>query len=61
LLAACQGIDFQAPLQTGVEARKAYALVREVSPVVHVDRPLAPDISAVAELIAAGKFQKLLA
>ena len=61
LLAACQGIDFQAPLQTGVEARKAYALVREVSPVVHVDRPLAPDISAVAGLIAAGKFQKLLA
>ncbi len=60
-LAACQGIDLQAPLRTGVEARKAYALVREVSSVVHVDRSLAPDISAVAQLIAEGNFQKLLA
>jgi histidine ammonia-lyase len=60
LLAACQGIDFQAPLQTGVEARKAYALVRAVSPVVDKDRALAPDIAAVAQLVASGKFQELL-
>ena len=60
LLAACQGIDFHAPLKTGTEARKAHALVREASPVVHTDRPLAPDINAVSELIARGEFQKLL-
>ena len=60
LLAACKGIDFQAPLQTGVEARKAYALVRAVSPVVDKDRALAPDIAAVAQLVASGKFQELL-
>jgi histidine ammonia-lyase len=60
LLAACQGIDFQAPLQTGVEARKAYALVRAVSAVVDKDRALAPDIAAVAQLVASGKFQELL-
>jgi histidine ammonia-lyase len=60
LLAACQGIDFQAPLQTGVEARKAYALVRSVSPVVDKDRALAPDIAAVAQLVAKGEFQNVL-
>ncbi len=60
LLAACQGIDFQAPLQTGVEARKAYALVRTVSRVVDKDRALAPDIAAVAQLVAKGEFQNVL-
>jgi histidine ammonia-lyase len=60
LLAACQGIDFQAPLQTGVEARKAYALVRSVSRVVDKDRALAPDIAAVAHLVAKGEFQNIL-
>jgi histidine ammonia-lyase len=60
LLAACQGIDFHAPLKTGAEARKAQALVRAASPVVHKDRSLAPDINAVAEIVARGEFQKLL-
>ncbi|HEV2182466.1 MAG TPA: histidine ammonia-lyase [Candidatus Acidoferrales bacterium] len=60
LLAACQGIDFQAPLQTGVEARKAYALVRSISRVVDKDRALAPDIAAVAQLVAKGEFQTIL-
>ncbi|HEV2615370.1 MAG TPA: histidine ammonia-lyase [Candidatus Acidoferrales bacterium] len=60
LLAACQGIDFQAPLQTGVEARKAYALVRAVSAVVDKDRALAPDIAAVAQMVAKGEFQNIL-
>ena len=60
LLAACQGIDFQAPLQTGVEARKAYALVRSVSRVVDKDRALAPDIAAVAQLVAKGELQNIL-
>ncbi|MHB8754511.1 MAG: histidine ammonia-lyase [Candidatus Acidiferrales bacterium] len=60
LLAACQGIDFQAPLRTGVEARKAYALVRSVSAVVHADRVLAPDIAAVAKMVAKGEFQEIL-
>jgi histidine ammonia-lyase len=60
LLAAAQGIDFQAPLQTGPEARKAYELVRSVSPVVAKDRALAPDISAVSEQIKRCDFQKIL-
>lgn len=60
LLAAAQGIDFHSPLQTGTEARKAFALVRSVSPVVERDRALAPDIAAIAQVVASGKFQKLL-
>lgn len=60
LLAAAQGIDFHSPLQTGTEARKAFALVRSVSPVVEKDRALALDIAAVAQVVASGKFQKLL-
>ncbi|MFZ0738376.1 MAG: histidine ammonia-lyase [Candidatus Acidiferrales bacterium] len=56
LLSACQGIDLLAPLRTGAEARKAQGLVRSVSKFVSEDRSLAADISAVASLIAAGKF-----
>ena len=60
LLAACQGIDLLAPLHTGAEAQRAYELVRVVSAQLDADRPLAPDINAVASFIAAASFQKLL-
>jgi histidine ammonia-lyase len=60
LLAACQGIDLLAPLQTGTEARKAQQLVRAASPFVHEDRSLAADIGAVARLIGDAKFSSLL-
>jgi histidine ammonia-lyase len=59
-LAAAQGIDFHAPLQTGLETRKAYTLVRSVSAVVEKDRALAPDIAAVAEKIERGDFQRVI-
>jgi len=60
LLAACQGIDFHAPLKTGGEALKAHALVRAVSARVDADRSLAPDIEAVAIQIADEAFARLL-
>jgi histidine ammonia-lyase len=60
LLAACQGIDFHAPLKTGGEALKAHALVRELSPHVEADRSLAADIEAVAIRIAENAFADLL-
>jgi histidine ammonia-lyase len=41
-------------------AEKAHDLVRSVSPRLDADRPLSPDIGAVARLIAEGAFQKLL-
>jgi histidine ammonia-lyase len=60
LLCACQGIDLLAPLQTGTLAKKAYDAVRAASPKVSADRPLAPDISAVATLVAQGAIAKIL-
>jgi histidine ammonia-lyase len=60
LLAACQGIDFLAPLRTGAEARRAYDVVRSLSKSVDHDRSLAPDIGAVAQAIVEGRFSTLL-
>ena len=60
LLAACQGIDFLAPLRPGVEARRAYDVVRSLSRRVDADRSLAPDIEAVSEAIVTGRFSDLL-
>jgi histidine ammonia-lyase len=60
LLAACQGIDFLAPLQCGPETLKAYEIVRSISPRVDVDRSLASDIEAVSRAIADGQFAALL-
>lgn len=60
LLCACQGIDLLAPLQTGRLAKKAYELVRNVSPKVLADRPLAPDINAVAHLVVRGTIARVL-
>jgi histidine ammonia-lyase len=60
LLCACQGIDLLAPLQTGNLARKAQQAVRAISPKVTADRPLAPDINAVAALVSSGTFASLL-
>jgi histidine ammonia-lyase len=60
LLCACQGIDLLAPLQTGTLARKAYQAVRTKSPVLSVDRPLAPDIEAVSTLVAEGTISGIL-
>ncbi len=60
LLAACQGIDFLAPLAPGPETREAYGLVRAKSARVDADRSLAPDIEAVATEVALGAFSTLL-
>jgi histidine ammonia-lyase len=60
LLCACQGIDLLAPLQTGPLAKKAHDAVRAASPKVTADRPLAPDINAVAALVNLGAIAKIL-
>jgi histidine ammonia-lyase len=60
LLCACQGIDLLAPLQTGALAKKAYEAVRAASPKVTADRPLAPDINAIAALVNQGAIAKIL-
>ena len=60
LLCACQGIDLLAPLQTGILARQAHAVVRNLSPKVVEDRPLAGDIESVAAAIAGRTIASLL-
>jgi histidine ammonia-lyase len=60
LLSACQGLDLLTPLRTGVEAQKAYAIVRAESKMVDADRSLAPDIRAMERKIAAGAFSEIL-
>jgi histidine ammonia-lyase len=56
LLAAAQGVEFLAPLQPGVGVRAAREFVRSLSPRLRDDRPLAPDIEAVAEAISDGSL-----
>jgi histidine ammonia-lyase len=60
LLCASQGIELLAPLQTGTLAKKALATIRAASPRVVEDRPLAPDIEAIAAKIADGTFSAIL-
>src|SRR6202162_3009511 len=60
LLCACQGIDLLSPLQTGAVAMKAYKAVRAASSQLAADRPLAPDINAVANLLLGDTFSKII-
>jgi histidine ammonia-lyase len=56
LLAACQGVEFLAPLEPGAGARAAHDFVRSLSPTVMEDRTLAPDIELVATAICSGEL-----
>ena len=60
LLCACQGIDLLAPLQTGALAKKAYDAVRLRAPKLVEDRPLAPDMNAIADLVTSGAIARVL-
>jgi histidine ammonia-lyase len=52
LMCACQAIDLLAPLVTSAPLARVHALVRSHVPTLEVDRPSAPDIAAVTDLIA---------
>jgi histidine ammonia-lyase len=56
LLAGAQGVEFLAPLEPGAGVRATRAAVRELSPRLRDDRPLAPDIEAVATAIRDGSL-----
>ncbi len=60
LLAAAQGLDFRAPLETGTALRPAHAEIRRRAAFLQQDRPLAPDIAAVADLLGEGWFFETL-
>jgi histidine ammonia-lyase len=56
LLAGAQGVEFLAPLEPGVGVRATHAFVRSLSPRLGDDRPLGPDIEAVADAIRDGSL-----
>jgi histidine ammonia-lyase len=56
LLAGAQAVEFHAPLEPGTGGRSARAAVRELSPRLRDDRPLAGDIEAVAGAIRDGSL-----
>jgi len=56
-LCASLAIDFLAPLETSAPLAGVHARVRRAVPPLADDRPPAPDVSAVAELIASGALE----
>lgn len=56
LLAACQGIDFRAPLKSSPLLEQAKENVRSAVPFYDQDRYFAPDIEKIKQLITAGTF-----
>jgi histidine ammonia-lyase len=60
LLAACQGIDFRAPLKTSQLLEEAKALVRKEVPFYDQDRYFAPDIKKAQDLVQSCAFNHLV-
>ena len=54
LLAAAQGIDFRRPLTTSEPLEEVHAEIRRIADPWDQDRVFAPDIDAVADLVARG-------
>ncbi|HSM39051.1 MAG TPA: histidine ammonia-lyase [Candidatus Limnocylindrales bacterium] len=55
-LCAAQGLDYRHPLRPGGGVARAHERVRSLVPHVTEERPPAPDIAAVAELLRAGEL-----
>jgi histidine ammonia-lyase len=56
-LCACQAIDFLAPLETSAPLARVHTRIRAAVPTLTEDRPPAPDVEAVAGLIASGAIE----
>jgi histidine ammonia-lyase len=61
ILCACQAIDLLAPLTTSPTLERVHARVRTIVPALTADRPPAPDIDAIAEMIASGALEIAIA
>ncbi|HXY60685.1 MAG TPA: histidine ammonia-lyase [Chthoniobacterales bacterium] len=59
LLAGAEALEHRRPLKAGNGVERALKLVRQAASALTQDRSLAGDIARVAELIRAGKFDKL--
>ncbi len=60
LLAACQGIDFRAPLKTSTLLEQAKAMLRREVSFYDQDRYFAPDIKKATILVESGAFNPLV-
>lgn len=60
LLAAAQGLDLRAPLQSSPRLAEAKEQLRGRVPMLQDDRPLTPDIEAVWETVGGGDYFTLL-
>ena len=57
ILCACQALDLLAPLRTSPRLQRVHERVRSVVPPLAGDRPPAPDIEAIAIMIADGSLE----
>jgi histidine ammonia-lyase len=55
-LAACQGVEFRAPLVTSLTLQRVIATVRAVVPTLEEDRYMANDLMAATQMIATGRL-----
>jgi histidine ammonia-lyase len=60
LLCAAQALEQHRPLRSGRGVEAAYDRLRDRVPALTADRPPAPDIAALAEMIAKGAFDRLV-
>jgi histidine ammonia-lyase len=57
LLCAAQGLEYHRPLRSSPAVETAHALIRRRVKKLTADRPLAPDIEAIRQMISAGEFR----
>jgi histidine ammonia-lyase len=60
LLAACQGVDFRAPLKTSPLLEEAKRVLRQEVSFYDQDRYFAPDIEKAKNLVKAGVYKELI-
>jgi len=60
LLAACQGVDFRAPLKTSALLEQAKQYLRDKVPFYAQDRYFAPDIEKAKNLVCSGIFNQFI-
>ncbi len=60
LLAACQGVDFRAPLKSSHPLEEAKLMLRSIVPFYDQDRYFAPDIEKATQLVLSGKYNSFV-
>jgi len=59
LMCAAQGVEYRRPLRAARSVEDAVSLVRELVSPLAEDRVLAPDIAALAQAVAGGRFTEV--